>query len=201
MRLKVLFVVLLCFIFSLALATSVFAYEDRVFQRVFDILSGVFSLGFLNDDAQKTYGFIRGIIWLGLFTVIYSVLKRAGTGLFAGNASLVLAGVISTISIISLPNSILDFVAVTYSGLIAAILVGIVVLSAWLLLYKMLPSYGIEGPALRVIRLVFLFFLLFIIEKATNIVPFFVVIPLIPGLFPGSGFSGRRSRNSRRNRL
>ena len=183
MRIKRLSVVLFCFLLSLVFATPVFAqsgYADGVFQRAFDILVGVFSLDFLDGDANKTYGFLRGIVWVGIFTVIYNLLKRVGKGMFTGGSSVVLAGVFATLSVIAIPNGVLEFLADGYSAVMAAVLISILAIFVLVVLYQVLPGLGISGVLLRGVRIAFLILLLFFLERASGFVSgSFLVVPVL----------------------
>ena len=200
MNVKHFSVFLLCLLFSLVLAVPVFAqygsgYEDGVFQRAFDILVGVFSLDFLDGDAHKLYGFLRGIIWVAVFTVMYNVLKRFGKGLFTGGSSVVLGAVFATLSVIAIPNDLLEFLAEGYSAVMAAILIGALAVFVLVILYQVLPGLEIKGRLLIFIRIGLLIALLFFLERASGFIydSFYVLVPLVPGLFPRSGRSGRQA--------
>lgn len=186
-------VVLLGFLFSLVLATSVFAQSEGVFQRVFDILIRIFSLDYL-DEERKLLAFLRGVIWIGVFTVLYTVINRL-KGMFTGRTSTVLAGVIATLSVIGLPDRVIKSIAGGYSTLAGIVIVGILGISVWHLAYQVLPKLGIQGSLLSIGRIVALSFALFAIGFTSGLIADWVgiLVPLVPGLFPRPGFSGRRN--------
>ena len=202
MNLKRLSVLLAGFMFSVVIATPVFAqygqgYEDSIFQRVFDILVGVFSLDFLDNDASKLHGFLRGIVWVGIFTVIYNLLKRVGKGMFTGSSSVVLAAVFATLSVIAIPNGMLELLAGGYSAIMAGILISVIAIFVIVVLYQVLPGLGIKGRLLLGVRIAAIVLLLFFLERASSFISgnFYVLIPLVPGLLPGPKPSGRSRRS------
>ena len=191
MRLKILFVVLLCFIFSIVLATSAFAQsgDESVFDRSFDILVSIFSLEFLQGDENRLYGFLRATVWIGVFTIMHALFGRVGTGMFTGSKSIILAGVIATMSVIAIPNKLLHFIAGSYSSFVSAVLIGILIIGMWHV-WMFLPRLGLQDRTLEIARWVLLLFLLIFIGWAANFAFFPLFIPLVPWL-------GRHSRNLR----
>ena len=189
MRLKILFVVLLCFIFSIVLATSAFAQSESVFQRSFDLFISIFSLEFLQGDENRLYGFLRATVWIGVFTIMHALFGRVGTGMFTGSKSIILAGVISTMSVIAIPDKLLHFIVGSYSSFASAVLIGILILGMWHV-WMILPRLGLQDKTLEIARWVLLLFILIFIGWAANFAFFPLFIPLVPWL-------GRRSRNLR----
>lgn len=191
MKKKNVVILSLSLIFVLLLATSVFAREN-IFQRTMDTLLSIFSLDFLDNDEAKLGAFLRGIIWITVFIVIFNVVNKIGAGsargtMFNRGSAIVLAGVFATLTSIFLPPGFLIALGEGYSTVMAAILIGILAIFVLVITYQVLPGLGLTGRVLAAVRIAFLLVLLSLLDLITGYVTdnFSVVTPFIPSLMSG----------------
>ncbi len=165
---------LLLLFFSLLFVQTVAAREN-IFERTADTLLSIAKLDFLDNDTDKLAAFMRIMVWIVVFTVVWTALRRLGGGaaagggtLFAGGASMAIAMVFATVGSVFISPELLIGIGESYSTVVAAALVGFLAIGLLAFLYGGLPTMVPPGRILAITRLVFIILLLYILDNISG---------------------------------
>ena len=197
---RVLILFLIAAVMFLSLSATVAAQRENVWERTANTLISIAKLDFLDNDAEKLAGFMRIMVWIVVFTVVWTALRRvgggaAGAGMFAGGASMAIAMVFATVGSIFISPELLIGIGESYSTVVAAALVGFLAIGLLAFLYGGLPTMVPPGRILAITRLVFIILLLYILDHISGFVEgkFTVNSVGIFGAVYFARFSGRLS--------
>ncbi|MBI2176462.1 hypothetical protein HYU40_03920 [Candidatus Woesearchaeota archaeon] len=172
---RVLLLVVIAAVMFLSLSATVAAQRENFWKRTSDSLLSIAQLNFLDNDAAKLAGFMRIMVWIVVFTVVWTALRRlgggaAGAGMFAGGASMAIAMVFATVGSIFISPQLLIGIGESYSTVVAAALVGFLAIGLLAFLYGGLPTMVPPGRILALTRLVFIILLLYILDHISGFV-------------------------------
>lgn len=181
---RVLILFLIVLVMFLSLSATVAAREN-IWKRTADTLISIAKLDFLDNDAVKLAAFMRIMVWIVVFTVVWTALRRLGGGaaagggtLFAGGASMAIAIVFATVGSIFISPELLIGIGESYSTVVAAALVGFLAIGLLAFLYGGLPTMVPPGRILAITRFVFIILLLYILDHISG---------FVEGKFAGGG--------------
>lgn len=184
MKRKLLLLLAIGVVLFLSLSATVAAQRENIWERTANTLISVAKLDFLDNDAEKLGAFVRILVWIVVFTVVWTALRRlgggagAGAGMFTGGASIAIALVFATISTVFISPELLIGIGAGYSTLVAAVLIGFLAIGLLVILYNVLPSMGLQGRLLAFTRILFLVLLLYILDNISG---------FVEGKFTGGG--------------
>lgn len=171
-RVLILFLIVLVTFLSLSAAV---AARENIWKRTADTLISIAKLDFLNNDVEKLGAFMRIMVWIVVFTVVWTALRRLGGGaaagggtLFAGGASMAIAMVFATVGSIFISPELLIAIGEGYSTVVAAVLIGFLAIGVLVILYSVLPGMGLTGRMLAFTRILFLLLLFYILDNISN---------------------------------
>lgn len=174
---RVLILFLIVLVMFLSLSASVAAQRESIWERTADTMLSIAKLDFLDNDAAKLASFMRIMVWIVVFTVVWTALRRLGGGaaagggtLFAGGASMAIAMVFATVGSIFISPQLLIGIGESYSTVVAAALVGFLAIGLLAFLYGGLPTMVPPGRILAITRLVFIILLLYILDHISGFV-------------------------------
>ncbi len=107
------------------------------FQDVVDKVIWVGQLNFLGDDGESFIGFIRILVAILVFAIIFELLNFIE--ILGKNTAIVIAAIIAIISAMFIPGEILASIGAAYGAVVAFVLIGIPVLGGGYALYR-IPS-------------------------------------------------------------
>lgn len=170
MNKKLLFALTLCFILLISLSPVVSAAES-IFSRAGNFIIDFASLKFLDGDADKLAAMVRICIWLLIFTIVFgatNMLRAGGSGLLTRGMSYVVAAIFATLGSFFIPPGLLLGIGEAYSTLVAAAMIGIIVIAVYYVLYRG-PIASMTDTRMRaLLRIAFLSLLIGILEWTTN---------------------------------
>ncbi len=181
---KVLVLLLVIFVMFLSFSATVAAQRESVWKRTSDSLLSIAQLDFLDNDAAKLASFMRIMVWIVVFTVVWTALKRLGGGaaaggtFFAGGASIAIAIVFATIGSIFISPDLLIGIGEAYSTVVAAAFVLILAIGILAFMYGGLPTMVPHGRVLAVTRIALIIILLYILDHISG---------FVEGKFTGGG--------------
>jgi hypothetical protein len=163
---------------------SPFSSFNDVLGGVFDIILNIFSLSFLKGSASNLVALMRFLIWLLLFAIFYTVaqllpMNKAGSG--NNRLPLIIALVISAISVIFMPSSLLIAIGEQYATVILVIMLLIFPIAGLYVGYVLIKPTNWVMHLLRLIILIVVWVILYEVDQgiANN---FGLFIPLfLPG--------------------
>ncbi len=120
-------------------------------------------LGFLGGSDGPVVGFMRIMVFILVFSLIYGGLRLVLGGL-GSNIPIVIAAVISIISVIFIPGPVLMAIGGAYGTVVAFVLIGSVVFAGGLMLY-IIPT---TNRGWRLVRFIILCLLLFILMNVRD---------------------------------
>lgn len=174
---KVLILSLIVLVLFLSLSASVAAQRESIWKRTADTMLSIAKLDFLDNDATKLASFMRIMVWIVVFTVVWTALRRLGGGaaagggtLFTGGASMAIALVFATVGSIFISPQLLIGIGESYSTVVAAALVGFLAIGLLAFLYGGLPTMVPPGRILALTRLVFIILLIYILDHISGFV-------------------------------
>ncbi len=175
---KKVLLLLVVFTFMFIFMSASVAAKESIWKRTSDTLLNIAQLDFLDNDADKLAAFMRIMIWIVVFTVVWTALKRLGGGgapggprLFAGGAAVALGIVLATISTIFISPEFLIGIGEAYSTVTAAVLVGFLIIGILAILYGVLPGVMPGGGRLLAFtRIAFILIILFILDMFSGFV-------------------------------
>lgn len=174
---KALVLLLIVLVMFLSLSATVAAQRENIWERTANTLISISKLDFLDNDAVKLAAFMRIMVWIVVFTVVWTALRRLGGGaaagggtLFAGGASMAIAMVFATVGSMFISPSLLIGIGESYSTVVAAALVGFLAIGLLAFLYGGLPTMVPPGRILAITRLVFIILLLYILDHISGFV-------------------------------
>lgn len=173
---KALILFLIVLVAFLSLSATVAAQRENFWKKTSNTLLSVAKLDFLDNDAAKLASFMRIMVWIVVFTVVWTALRRlgggagAGGGMFAGGASMAIAMVFATVGSIFISPDLLIGIGESYSTVVAAALVGFLAIGLLAFLYGGLPTMVPPGRILALTRLVFIILLLYILDHISGFV-------------------------------
>jgi hypothetical protein len=179
MNKKILFTIAFCTFLLIALSPVVFAVQQSILARAGNAVLDFATLKFLNNNQDKLAAFMRILVWILVFTVIYAVVGRlnntggmagaGGAAFFTRSMGITLAAVIATISSVFISPEILLGLGEAYGTIVAAIFVGGFTLAVWWALYRFFPNnLHMEGRMLYFCRVIVLILLILILENITG---------------------------------
>lgn len=179
---KVLVLLLVILVMFLSLSATVAAQRESFLKRTSDSLLSIAQLNFLDNDAAKLASFMRIMVWIVVFTVVWTALRRLGGGaqgtFFASGASMAIAMVFATVGSIFISPDLLIGIGESYSTVVAAALVGFLAIGLLAFLYGGLPTMVPHGRILAITRLVFIILLWYILDNISG---------FVEGKFTGGG--------------
>ena len=102
-------------------------------------------------------GFMRLAIFFLIFVLLFELASR--TGVLQRNTAIAVAAILSLISAIFIPGSVLAAIGISYATLFSFILIGSVIVGGLFLVY-MIPTTSLPFRILRIVLLLLLFWIL-----------------------------------------
>ena len=171
---KVLILFLIVLVMFLSLSATVAAQRENIWKRTSNTLLSIAQLNFLDNDAAKLASFMRIMVWIVVFTVVWTALRRLGGGagptMFTGGAAMAIAMVFATVGSIFISPDLLIGIGESYSTVVAAAMVGFLAIGLLAFLYGGLPTMVPPGRILAITRLVFIILLLYILDHISGFV-------------------------------
>jgi|GEM_PF-3214187 len=162
---------------SLALSVSAVPSASSIGTMASNIWEEVISIAKLDwvnggtGISSENYltGFMRLAIFLLIFTILFEVATR--TAILSRGSGAAVAAIISIISAIFIPGSVLAAIGVTYATIVSLILIGSVIVGGAVVAYLIPPN----NTFTRVLRIILLLLLIWIlsatIEHAKLLIP------------------------------
>lgn len=114
-------------------------------------------------------GFMRLAVFLLVFTILFELATR--TAVLSRGAGAAIAAIISIISAIFIPGSVLAAIGVSYATIVSFILIGSVIVGGMVIVY-LIPTTNLGFRILRIVLLLLLFWILSAtVEHAQALVP------------------------------
>lgn len=186
---KILLLLFIAFVMFLSFSAVVAAQRESIWKRTSNTLLSIASLDFLDNNAEKLGAFMRIMVWIVVFTVVWTALRRLGGGagagagtFFTGGASIALAMVFATVGSIFISPELLIGIGESYSTIVAGVLVAFLAIGVLVILYGVLPGMGLHGRMLALTRILFLVLLIYILDNISG---------WVSGKFTGGGGGGR----------
>lgn len=109
------------------------------------------------SDENYLTGFMRLAIFFLIFVLLFELASR--TNVLQRNTAIAVAAILSIITAIFIPGSVLAAIGVAYATLFSFILIGSVIIGGLFLVY-MIPTTSLGLRILRIILLILLFWIL-----------------------------------------
>jgi len=129
-------------------------------QEIWNKILWVGSLGFLGENDHGLVSFMRILIFILMFALLFEGSKVTG---LSRNIAIVVSAVIAIMSSLFIPASVLEAIGVTYATLISIIFIGVPIIGG-LLVFRMIPGTSRGWIALRIVILAILLTILYSIQ-------------------------------------
>ncbi len=136
--------------------------EESMFSKVWGAIVYVGGLEFLGLEADSgLFAFLRLVIGLLVFTLFFEGARFLPV---SNGARIVIAGVLGVLSTIMIPSQVLVAISVSYSTVVALVLIGVPVVGGLYAIWR-IPSTNV---GLILLKLVILAILLWILTQVEN---------------------------------
>lgn len=131
------------------------------FKDIWNKLLWFGSLGFLGENEFGLVGFMRILLVVLVFALLYEGSRVAG---FSQNTGIVVSAILAIISVIFIPNAVLAGIGAAYATIVSIVFIGVPVVGG-LLVFRMIPGNTRGEIFIRIIILLILLMILISVKS------------------------------------